>query len=158
VVIAKVKSANEFGESDYSQPNTLGATIRTEPQKVKGLEYLPLESNDFTLSIKWLPLVTAVERGNEDILTYHLLWDEGTNGANWYDVQGQESIPSLTTAALIMTEHLVLGNTYKFKVRALNNHGWSVDSDIMTVMHSFVTVKPNPPTVTMENLFVKIAW
>ena len=57
-----------------------------------------------------------------------------------------------------MTEHLVLGNTYKFKVRALNNHGWSVDSDIMTVMHSFVTVKPNPPTVTMENLFVKIAW
>jgi len=28
----------------------------------------------------------------------------------------------------------------------------------MTVMHSFVTVKPEPPTVTMENLFVKIAW
>jgi hypothetical protein len=57
-----------------------------------------------------------------------------------------------------VTEHLVLGNTYKFKLRAQNIHGWSVDSDILTVMHSFVTVKPNPPTIIMENLFVKIAW
>jgi hypothetical protein len=67
-------------------------------------------------------------------------------------------VPSLATSALIVTEHLVLGDTYKFKVRALNIHGWSVDSEILTVMHSFVTVKPSPPTITMENLFVKIAW
>jgi len=91
-------------------------------------------------------------------LTYHLLWDDGTNGVTWFDVKGQESIPSLDTSALIVTEHLVLGNTYKFKVRAKNIHGWSVDSDVLTVMHSFVTVKPNPPTVSLENLYVKIAW
>ena len=53
VVVTRVKSANEFGESDYSQTNILGATIRTEAKSVKGLEYLPLESNDITLSIRW---------------------------------------------------------------------------------------------------------
>jgi hypothetical protein len=86
VVVARVKSANEFGESDYSQTNILGATIRTEAKSVKGLEYLPLESNDITLSIRWQPLVTAVDRGNEPILTYHLLWDDGTDGATWFDI------------------------------------------------------------------------
>jgi hypothetical protein len=98
VVVARVKSANEFGESDYSQTNILGATIRTEAKSVKGLEYLPLESNDiinserfghilrYTLSIRWQPLVTAVDRGNEPILTYHLLWDDGTDGATWFDI------------------------------------------------------------------------
>ena len=30
-VIARVKSTNQFGESDYSQTNVMGASIRTEP-------------------------------------------------------------------------------------------------------------------------------
>jgi hypothetical protein len=45
-----------------------------------------------------------------------------------------------------------------FKVQALNIHGWSVDSTVLTVMHSFVTVSPAAPTVTMQSLYVKIAW
>lgn len=32
IVVARVKSENIYGVSDYSQPNILGATIRTEPQ------------------------------------------------------------------------------------------------------------------------------
>ena len=64
----------------------------------------------------------------------------------------------MATSALIVTDHLVLGKTYKFKISALNINGWSVDSDILSVVHSFVTVKPNPPTISMVNLFVKISW
>ena len=47
----------------------MGATIRTEPQKMKGLEYLPLDSNDIKFSLKWLPLVTHFEVGGETIIT-----------------------------------------------------------------------------------------
>ena len=50
----------------------MGATIRTEPQQVKGLEYLPLESNDITISLKWLQLVTQYDVGGETIITYNL--------------------------------------------------------------------------------------
>lgn len=32
VIVARVRSVNMYGTSDYSQPNVLGATIRTEPQ------------------------------------------------------------------------------------------------------------------------------
>jgi hypothetical protein len=66
----------------------MGATIRTEPQIVKGLEYIPLESNDITISLKWNPLLTQFEVGGETIISYNLLWDEGTNGASWKDIQG----------------------------------------------------------------------
>ncbi len=155
-VIARVMSTNQFGDSDYSQPNVMGATIRTEPQKMKGLEYLPLDSSDIKISLKWLPLVTHFEIGGETIITYNLQWDEGTNGASWKDVQGQESIPSLATSAQIITDHLVLGNTYKFRLQALNIHGWSVAYETLSVLHSFITVRPDAVTVTMESLYVKI--
>jgi hypothetical protein len=157
-VIARVKSENQFGESDYSQTNIMGATIRTEPQQIKGLEYLPLESNDITISLKWLPLVTQFEVGGETIITYNIQWDEGTDGVSWKDVQGQESIPSLTTSAQVVTNHLILGNTYKFRLQALNIHGWSFNLATLTVLHSFITIKPDAPTITMQNLYVKIAW
>ena len=78
-----------------------------------------------------------------------VLCHEGNNGASWSDVQGQESIPSLTTAAKVVTNHLILGKTYQFRLRALNIRGWSVDFQTLSVLHSFVTVKPDAPTVTM---------
>jgi len=126
--------------------------------KVQGIEYLPLESNAITISLKWLPLLTGVERGGETIITYNLQWDDGSNGVNWSDVQGTESIPSLATSAQIVTNHLVIGTNYKFRLRALNIHGWSDYSNVFTVLHSFVTSKPLAPVVTMDNLYVKISW
>jgi len=42
LVVAIVNSQNMYGQSDYSQPNVHGATIRTEPTQVLGLTYLPL--------------------------------------------------------------------------------------------------------------------
>lgn len=111
-----------------------------------------------TISLKWLPLVTSYETGGEAIITYNLEWDEGSNGVSWNDVQGQETIPSLATAALIVTNHLVFGTSYQFRVRALNIDGWSVYSDVLTVVHSDVTSKPDAPTIILQNLFVKISW
>lgn len=125
---------------------------------MKGLLYIPLESNALTISLKWTALVTAFETGGESILSYNLEWDEGTSGATWSDVQGQETIPSLATSALITTNHLVFGTQYQFRVRALNIHGWSVRSDVLNVVHSDVTSKPDAPTTILQNLFVKISW
>jgi len=59
------------------------------------------EINNLFVRVAWTayPLVTQFEVGGETIITYNLQWDEGTNGVSWKDVQGQESIPSLTTTA-----------------------------------------------------------
>lgn len=75
LVVAVVNSQNVYGQSDYSQPNVHGATVRTEPTQVLGLTYLPLLSSANTISLSWSPLVDPWATGGEAIITYNLQWD-----------------------------------------------------------------------------------
>lgn len=46
------------------------------------------------IEVIWLPL-TGDNTGDSPITSYNLQWDAGTNGAQWFDILGEDGFPSL---------------------------------------------------------------
>ncbi len=109
------------------------------------------------MHIEWLPVE---ETGGAAIDSYNLQWDDGSEGADWFDLKGQ--IGSLDTSLSYITPEnqlIVPGKTYRFRVRAHNVHGWSASySTVTLVLASEMPAKPNPIKTEINNKFVRISW
>ncbi len=145
-----------FGWGEYSNANTIGAIIQNIPGVVKAPTRGILTSTT-VMNIEWLPVE---ETGGAAIDSYNLQWDDGSEGLNWFDLQGQEgSLSTSLTYTSPTNQYIVPGKTYRFKVRAHNVHGWSpAFSTVTLVLASEPPVKPDPITTEINNLFVRVAW
>jgi hypothetical protein len=76
VVYVRVSAYNSYGYGSTSDINTSGAQIRSVPGKVSD-PYAASGSTDYELYIEWDAL-TGTDTGNSDILSYSLVWDDGT--------------------------------------------------------------------------------
>lgn len=63
--------------------------------------------------------------------SYNLMWDNATNGTVWYNVIGYS--PSSLALTTTLTNNIIGGLTYQFKVRARNVNGWGSFSSILSV-------------------------
>lgn len=79
-----------------------------------------LTSEDL-LQVEWTELVTRAETGDSPILSYNLEYDQGTN--TWVTVVGETQNYQLSS--VIITENVVAGTIYTFRIRAKNVYGWS---------------------------------
>ena len=70
-------------------------------------------------------MLTDVETGGASITSYNLQYDQGTDGATWTDLVGSPSNYLLNE--FTVTESIVAGVTYKFRIRARNVYGWQPD-------------------------------
>lgn len=61
------------------------------------------------------------ETGDSEILSYEVLFDPGTG--TWESVIGESSDYILNEAN--MTQNIVPGQIYKFKIKAKNIYGWA---------------------------------
>lgn len=59
------------------------------------------------------------------------MWDKATSGVTWYNVVGDSPASLLLEATLSTT--VIPGNSYQFKVRASNIHGWGDFSSVTTI-------------------------
>jgi len=75
LVQAKVKATNVIGDSAFSQENTAGATIETEPGVVNTLEMNILTSTNEQVVLEWALLSTLAETGGSTILNYVIRWN-----------------------------------------------------------------------------------
>ena len=50
------------------------------------------------------------------------------------------------------------GNSYRFRVRAHNNHGWGAYSAETPVVAASTPDAPAAPVTTIENIYVRIYW
>jgi hypothetical protein len=50
------------------------------------------------------------------------------------------------------------GTSYRFHVRAHNNHGWGDWSEYQVVVAASTPEAPDEPVTSIENIYVKIAW
>ena len=90
------------------------------------------ETQQSQLAVEWLALANLESMGGVEVISYHLQWDKGTDGATWYDVIGYS--PSSLDVKTIITSEVVGGTTYLLKVRAKNVHGWATDySDVVAI-------------------------
>ena len=89
LVAAKVRSRNINGWSDYSDINTEGGSILTEPS-VMGVPTRGTSTDTTRLHVEWVGLEGDDLRGSY-VTSYWLQWDNGSNGLSWYDLVGADS-------------------------------------------------------------------
>jgi len=78
-------------------------------------------TGEHLLQIEWTELLTREEIGDSQILSYHLEFDQGTN--MWVTVVGNPQNYALNS--VIITNDIVAGTVYTFRIRARNIYGWS---------------------------------
>lgn len=118
----RTRAYNERGPGLYSELNTVGGLIETEPTKMNK----PTRNQTLTqsqITIDWTPLI-APQTGNSPITSYNLQWQ---NQGVWQDLLGVS--PESTLTEFTLTSDFQRGQTYAFRVRAANIHGWGEWSD-----------------------------
>jgi len=108
--------------------------------------------------VLWTNTDYSPNNGDSPIITYNLQWDRGTNGFFWFNLIGS-STDSLTTS-YIVTNGVVAGDFYQFRVRAKNKWGWGTFSPVFTIQASTIPDKMTPPTVAnnLQTGQVTISW
>lgn len=75
-----------IGWSDLSLANTAGELVQTKPVQMSA----PTRgsgTNTNTIVVNWVAL-TGDNTGGASIASYNLQWDNGSDGANWYELVG----------------------------------------------------------------------
>lgn len=150
LIRVKVRATNDKGTGAYSQINTDGALIETEPTNLSVVSIIADSTTNTQTEVAWTAL-TGSSRGGKsvDIVMYEVFWDQSSN--NWVYLDNTTSLTSLKTG-------LTGGVTYSFKVRAYNKYGFGEFTSSVSVQTSQPPAKPDAPTLTVEGGYVKIAW
>lgn len=93
LVVARVFAANSIGMGVASPSNTVGALVRRVPAKMI-IPFKGAATTDSQIQVDWLALSTTLETGDSAILSYELLWDNGS---------GTPTVSAQNTLALTAT-------------------------------------------------------
>eukprot|EP00347_Sterkiella_histriomuscorum_P011727 403371340 len=129
-ILVTIQAQNSRGWSEPSLPNILIPKVQKAPGQVQPLKRGALTSPS-QIVVNWDELQTIDATGGSPITSYNLQWDAGSNGLNWFSISGLS--PANTALTYILTSSLTIGQSYQFKVRARNIHGWGIFSDIKTI-------------------------
>ena len=128
-VVARVQAYNERGWGDLSQPNSEGANIQTQPiymhAPIRGINTATNQ-----VQVDW-STIAPPDNGDAEVTSYSLEWDANTNGASWVSLVGYLS--NYLGTSYLVTDNVIEGREYQFRLRAKNVWGWGVYSDVTTV-------------------------
>lgn len=137
----RTRAINARGGGEYSDLNTAGATVQTEPVKMAAPQRnLDPQQTLYALVINWVAL-NSPENGNSEITTYHLQW---FHEEQWKDLYGVG--PDATDTEFVVTSEITRGEIYGFRVRAANIHGVGEWSDTTQIKSAGIPYKMNPVT------------
>jgi len=91
-------------------------------------------TNNKMIVVEW-NLLPEDKIGMSPVTSYNLWWDEGSNGEFWYSLIGLDE-PVLTLTMFTVTNNVLEGQYYKFKIRAKNIWGWGPFSPVATIRAS----------------------
>jgi len=121
-----IYAQNSKGWSDPSTANIDGARIQSEALSMNAPVRDP-QTNTEEIFVTWLELEQP-ENGNSDVISYSLEYDAGTQGQVYQAVVGY--LTDYTGLEFSVTEHIVRGQTFRFRLRAKNMWGWGAYSDV----------------------------
>ena len=75
--------------------------------------------------------IGSPQDGDSTVTSYSLEWDVGSDGQSWVREIGYLSNSLATTYTV--TENIVIGKDYQFRLRAKNIWGWGTYSTISTI-------------------------
>lgn len=137
--------------------NTSGVNIQTEPITPPNAPSI-IFYDEFSVHLS-IETLTDTQTGGSYILYYDLWWDQGSSGTIWesYHSSLTESIGESIIKATI--NGLSSGETYRFKYRSDNIHGWSADySPEIDVKTLIEPTKITGVTTLVESDYVRISW
>jgi predicted RNA-binding protein with TRAM domain len=147
LIRGRVRARNFRGWSSWSEINTFGATIETEPLVMGVLSYNSDLSSNTALYLTWSEPSLGPNTGGSalSLIGYNVYSDLGIEAA-WTGL-------NLTTgsARLVDTPPLVGGQTYKFRIVAVNKYG----EGPLTTAPTFTVVTgqvPNTPSAPITSL------
>jgi len=149
LVQVRVTPTNNKGTGATSDPLTFGATIRTVPRR-PAIPTRGVNTNEFKVHVDWLPLVTALDRGNSPILGYRLFWDNNSGVTSVFVTEGM--LFSYTILGILQHQ------PYKFKVQARNIYGYGDFSDEATIMTTDIPHIMDPLGSWYNGNDVRITW
>lgn len=121
-VYVKVSATNAYGTSDFSTVGN-GGIIITSPDPPVSLSNVPTVTNALQIGLSWQ---AAAFDGGTNLLDYRLTYDQGAD------------VYSVLATGIVATSYtvtgLVTGNTYKFKLQARNEYGYSDYSDTVAIL------------------------
>jgi hypothetical protein len=152
-----VAAYNVYGWGATSQLNYVQvATIQTEPAAPSAPVYEPLSSTASTATFSWAGITAgSFETGGSAILSYNLQMKAGASTV-WTEVHGQQG--AYSTALTATATGLTTGETYTFRLRAANLHGWGTYSTEVPIVVSGVPDKPAAPSTALVSLHVNVSW
>jgi hypothetical protein len=126
----KVRAFNARGTGAFSEVNTGGASIETEPTNLSVVSIDVPSTSNVATRVVWTSLTGSARGGkNVAVASYEVYWDQATNGVTWV---------SLTNTSSLYTDLSGLsgGVSYKFKVRAYNKYGEGPFTSVVSVQTS----------------------
>lgn len=156
LIRVKVKATNAQGTGEFSELNTVGATIETIPTSnlLVTIDMSEAATSNIKTKVTWTAL-TGSNRGGKDVTI------------DSYEVfmMDMSVTPTPTYASLGTTTNLYKdvtsltgGVNYKFKVRGINKYGNGPDSPEVLMLTSQAPEKPAAPVVSVADANVKIEW
>ena len=152
LIRVRVRAVNAKGTGLYSELNTAGATIETEPTNLSQVSIdVPSTSNTAT-KVVWTAL-TGSARGGWDvaITRYEVYWDEAKTPTVWVSLANTTALETVKTG-------LAGGTIYQFKVRAYNKYGEGLFTGSASVNTSQPPETPAAPTLEVVGAHVKVSW
>lgn len=157
LIRVRVRARNSRGWGAYSQINSSGATIETEPLAMSGLTHDITALTNTAVKLTWTaPALGSATGGSSNPITgYKIYWDQGTDAA-WASL-------ATTTNLFYPVNSLTGGNTYKFRIVAINKY--SEGPLLTTSTFSIVTGQvPDQPTgvstslPSADSIYVQVSW
>ena len=153
LIRVSVRAFNAKGSGEFSEVNTAGATIETEPTNLSVVSIdVPSTSNTET-KVVWTALTGSARGGwNVAITQYEVYWDQATGlDSGWVSLANTTSLETVKSG-------LVGGTVYQFKVRAYNKYGEGLFTAAVSVNTSQAPDQPAAPTLEVVGAHVKITW
>ena len=92
--------------------------------------------------------ITNPDNGDSEVTSYSLEWDVGSNGATWIREIGYLSNSLETTYSV--TDNILVGYEYQFRLRAKNIWGWGAYSTIVTIKAARVPSQMSAPATSID--------
>ena len=150
LIRVQVQAINAIGTGDFSDINTAGATIETEPTNLMVVTIdVPSTTNTATM-VTWTALTGSSTGGANVVITqYEVYWDQSTGNF----------VSLATTSNLYAVQSgLTGGVTYAYEVRAYNKYGAGLFTAPVYMLTSQPPAQPAAPVITVQGQYVKIAW
>ena len=154
LVKVQMRARNAKGYGDFSQPNTVGALIQTEPERMPTPER-GNQTSETQVHVTWSESTDSVLSDPPAVTSYHLQYRQ-TGSTSWSDVQGVSPF-NLTREAIIQGTTTAL--FYDFQVRARNIYGWGPFSNTLSFRSAKVPADIATVVTTSESgTKVRAVW